>query len=133
VVGSTARHSQQTGVCAIRAVCATIGLLVVLNTPNRDGGFINMWIDSVVEKEFRHVDVVERVTKLVEIYNLLKHKKVPNVDTLDSFDIKHAHPCVYLSPVGIDEMPDSGLESFNAVACVLAALKVRYDGSVFII
>lgn len=81
------------------------------------------------------MDAVQHVSKLVEIYGLLKLKNVPNVDTLHSFNTntKRGHPCVYLSPVGIGTIPDSGSDSFNAIRCVLQALKVRYVGSVFII
>jgi len=87
----------------------------------------------VVKKEFKSSDAVERVNKLVAIYQLLKHKGVPNVDTLDKHNITHDRPYVQLSPVGIDTSPNSGLESFDAVCCVLQALKVCYDVSVFII
>jgi hypothetical protein len=106
---------------------------VVLNTPNRDDGLIQMWIDSVVTKEFRHADAVERVNKLVEIYQLLKLKGVPNVDTVDQYNTTHSSPYVELSPVGIDTTPDSGSGVFDAVRCALQALKVCYDISIFII
>jgi hypothetical protein len=92
-----------------------------------------MTIGAVVRKEFKHADAVKRVSHLVEIYELLKLKKVPNVDTLQSFDIKSANPHVYLSPVGIDTLPESGLEAFDAVFCVLQALKVRRGISVLVI
>ncbi|PVF98299.1 hypothetical protein CPB86DRAFT_733261 [Serendipita vermifera] len=75
-----------------------------------------------------HTDAVERVSKLVEIYDLLKSKDVPNVDKLKSSDIEHDHPHVYLSPVGIDTLPNSGSEAFCAVVCVLEALKVMHSG-----
>ena len=94
-----------------------------------------MTIGSVVKKEFRHTDAADRVYKLVGIYNLLKRKNVPNVDTLVSFNIEpeeNQYPYVHLSPVGVDAMPHSGAEAFDAVVCVLEALKVRYGASVFI-
>jgi hypothetical protein len=92
-----------------------------------------MWIDKVVKKEFKHADAVERVNRLVEIYRLMRLKGVPNVDTLDKSNTTHDYPYVILSPVGIDTTPDSGSASFDAVRCVLQALKVCYDVPVFII
>ncbi|PVF91819.1 hypothetical protein CPB86DRAFT_270995 [Serendipita vermifera] len=93
----------------------------------RGDGLVRMSISAVVRKEFRHTDAVERVSKLVKIYDLLKFKGVPNVDTLISSDTEHDHPHVYLSPVGIETLPKSGSEAFCAVVCVLEALK-RFDG-----
>jgi hypothetical protein len=84
-----------------------------------------MTIGAVVKKEFRHPDAAARVRKLVEIYELLKLKQVPNVDTLDRAEIREEYPYVLLSPVGCDVSPSSGSEAFNAVVCVLQALKVR--------
>jgi hypothetical protein len=91
-----------------------------------------MSIGGVVRKEFRHSDAVYRVSKLIEIYNLLKIKQVPNVDSLDRAQIvgdaetQGSHPYVQLSPVGCDALPGSGEEALSAVVCVLQALKVRY-------
>jgi hypothetical protein len=91
-----------------------------------------MTIGEVVRKEFMGDNAVQRVTELIAIYELLKLKKVPNVDTLDSSNLD-GHPHVYLSPGGVDVLPVSGSEAFDAVVCVLGALKVCYDVSVFII
>jgi L-2-hydroxyglutarate oxidase LhgO len=92
-----------------------------------------MTIGNVVRKEFICGTAEQRVTDLVAIYESLKQKNVPHVDSLDSYDVNVKHPYVFLSPVGSDVWPDSGSDAFNAVTCVLAALKVRYDVSVFII
>ncbi len=70
---------------------------------------------------------------MVVIYDSLKRKKVPNVDTLDSYNVDVDDPHVFLSPVGAGVLPESGPEAFSAVVCVLEALKVRYDVSLFII
>jgi hypothetical protein len=86
-----------------------------------------MSIGAVVRKEFRHPDAVAHVSKLSEIYGLLKFKQVPNVDSLDQAEIKGDHPYVQLSPVGYEALPKSGSEALNAVVCVLEALKVRYS------
>jgi hypothetical protein len=94
---------------------------------------VRMSIGAVVKKEFRHPDAVDRVSKLVEIYDLLKAKQVPNVDTLDQVNKAATHPYVQLSPVGYDVFPRSGSESFDSVVCVLEALKVRHSLSPFVI
>jgi len=89
-----------------------------------------MTIGDFVRKEFRGVDATDRVSKLVSIYGLLKLKEVPNVDGLERSKTEGRFPRVYLSPVGLDRVPQSGPEVFDAVACVLEALEVRYDASV---
>jgi hypothetical protein len=112
---------------------------VVLNLSNRDGGLVRINIGAVVRKEFRHEDALARVSKLIEIYDLLKSKQVPNVDTLDRAETvddgktEEFYPHVQLSPVGCDVAPKSGSEAFDAVACLLQALKVRYDVSALVI
>lgn len=87
-----------------------------------------MTIGAVVLKEFRSEDGANRVSKLVKIYDLLKRKGVPNVDTLErsSTGTQGRCPYVHLSPVGLDTLPQSGSESFDAIVCVLQALTVRY-------
>ena len=84
-------------------------------------------------KEFRGDDGADRINKLVKIYGSLKAKNVPYVSTLDSHGFNHESPCVVLSPLGRPVLPRSGEEVYNAVACVLQALKVRYEVPVFII
>jgi hypothetical protein len=126
VVGQTARPSQHSRICDISAVGSIIGLFVLLNFSNREGGLVRLNIGAVVRKEFRHPDAVARVSKLIEIYKLLKFKQVPNVDTLEHAETREHYPYVVLSPVGYDVPPSSGSEAFNAVVCVLEALKVRH-------
>jgi hypothetical protein len=95
-----------------------------------------MSIGAVVRKEFWHPDAVDRVSKLIEIYDLLKAKQVPNVDTLNRAETivdTGFHPYVELSPVGYDVLPDSGSDALNAVVCVLEALKVRYGVSALVV
>jgi hypothetical protein len=105
---------------------------VVLDILDREGGAVRMTIGKVVKKEFLGVNAVQRVSDLITIYDLLKLKGVPNVDTLNSSNL-NGHPHVYLSPVGFEVLPVSGSEAFSAVVCVLWALMVCYDVSVFII
>jgi len=78
------------------------------------------------------VDATDCVSKLVNIYALLKLKEVPNVGTLEHSNTKTEgqSPRVYLSPVGLDRVPQSGPEVFDVIVCVLEALKVHYDASV---
>ena len=80
-------------------------------------------------KEFLTPDATQRISNLTKIYSLLKEKGVPNVDTLQATEGNR----VFLSPVGLDVWPRSGSEAFNAMLCVLNALKVHYDISVLFI
>ena len=106
---------------------------MVLDILDREDGAVIMTIDRVVKKRFVHDDAGQRVSRLEKIYKLLSIKKVPNVDHLVSCDSKSSPPYVNLLPVGSPGPPESGAEAFSAVVCVLEALKVRYDASVFII
>ena len=84
---------------------------------------------GVVMKEFLTFHATRFISHLTKIYNLLKDKDVPNVDTLQGTEGNR----IFLSPVGLDVWPSSGSEAFNAMVCVLNALKVRYDISVVFI
>ena len=84
---------------------------------------------GLVMKEFMTHDATQRISNLIKIYNLLKDKGVPNVDTLRSSEGNR----IFLSPEGLDVWPSSGSEAFNAMLCVLNALKVHYDISVLFI
>jgi hypothetical protein len=92
-------------------------------------------IGAAVKKEFMHSDGVARVLKLVDIYKLLEEKVVPNVDALRNYSREPPCPYVMVTPVGIDEYPESGIDAFAAVACILEALKVRFPSffSLFLI
>ena len=105
---------------------------MVLDDLNRKGGAVRMTIGNVVKKQFIGDEAVQRVTRLIGIYGVLRCKKVPNVDTLDDFRPKDNPTMVFLSPVGTPTSPDDGEDAFDAVACVLRALKVRYHSSVYI-
>lgn len=89
---------------------------------------------NIVTKQFMDVNGTERVMKLVKIHKLLQAKNVLHVSKLDSHDFNDDdHPCVFLSLVGRHVLPSSGEEAYNTVACVLQALQVCCDVSVFII
>ena len=92
-----------------------------------------MIIGATVQKEFRSEDSADHVSHLVKIYNLLKWKRVLNVDELvsSSTQTEDSHLHIYLKPVGLHTAPQSGSESFSVIYCVLVALKVCYDASVF--
>jgi len=62
---------------------------------------------------------------LIDIYKLLKDKQVPNVDVLCKHYTGPSSPYVTMTPVGMDAIPKSGIEAFNAVVCILQALMVR--------
>src|SRR5260370_41954253 len=98
-------------------------LLVVLDILDRENYAVRMTIGGVVMKEFLGGNTKERVLHLVSIYESLMRKRVPNVDTLDSYNVNVDYPHVFLSPVGAGALPDSGPEAFSAVVCVLEALK----------
>lgn len=106
---------------------------MVLDILDREGGDVMMTIGAVVRKQFLSQDAIQRVSHLIEIYQILKDKNVPNVDCLDSFNTNTNPPEVFLSPVGISGGPATGEEIFGAVVCVLRALEVCYGVSVFII
>lgn len=91
-----------------------------------------MIIGAVVQKQFMRPrrEVIHCVTHLVDIYNVLAQKQVPNVDTLVEFNVDVNHPYVVTEPVGIDQFPESGTELFNAAVCVLEALQVS---SIFVL
>ena len=106
---------------------------MVLNILDREDGASIITIGNVVTKQFTGTDARQRVSHLEMIYKLLSSKRVPNVDSLVRSDPNGSPPHVHLSPVGIPGLPNSGSEAFSAVVCVLEALKVRSDASVFII
>ena len=76
-----------------------------------------------VKKTYLFDNVPERVEKLIDIYDRLKHKGVPNVDQLDHADTKKGE--VYLSPKGMDVRPKDKKELLEAIICILEALVVR--------
>ena len=92
-----------------------------------------MYFHDVVLKEFMGDNGAECVTKLIKIYEILTSKAVPNVDALVKANLQNGYPSVELEPVGVAGLPDSGLQAYCAVVCVLEALQVRYDISGFII
>jgi hypothetical protein len=108
-----------------------LGLLVILDILDREGGAVLMTIGgNVIRKEFKGTNPIQHISGLVKIYKLLKKKGVPHVNTLFSSNLESNPPHIYLSLVGDDRLPTSGSEAFNAVVCVLKALKVHYDVSV---
>ena len=61
----------------------------------------------------------ERVRFIKNIYDQLKEKGVPHVDTLTFA----AGPAIYLEPRGIEIKPSNEKELLQAVTCVLKALQ----------
>ena len=99
-------------------------MLGVPDTLDREEGTVKLSIGAkVVMKQFLGDDATRRISHLTKIYQLLKDKGVPNVDTLESSQDDR----IFLSPVGLDVLPKSGSEAFDAIVGVLNALKVCYD------
>ena len=73
---------------------------MVLDILDREGGAVEITIGaSIILKEFKSANAVWRVSDLVAIYNLLKKKEVPQVDSLRTFKLESNPPHVYLEPV----------------------------------
>ena len=83
-----------------------------------------MTIGAVVRKRFKHPDANARITKLISIYDLLSAKNVPNTDSLKAFSQSSPDYSITTEPRGEHLIPKTGLEAFNAITCVLEALKV---------
>ena len=71
-------------------------------------------------KAYQYSGAQERVAKLVNTYELLRAKAVPNTDRLEYSSEKK----MILSPRGIDYIPKTERELMDAVVCVLEALEV---------
>ena len=95
--------------------------------PQSDGLFFHIRGGCTIELAGRHVikayqypGAQERVAKLVNTYELLRTKGVPNTDRLECSSEKK----MILSPRGIDYIPKTEQELLDAVVCVLEALEV---------
>lgn len=76
---------------------------------------------KAVKKVYHGDDAVQRVRYIQEIYQRLKEKDVPYVDTLT-----HAvGSTAYVEPKGIAVVPSNEKELLEAVTCMLQALQVR--------
>lgn len=80
---------------------------------------------SLVTKIY-NVDGPSRISHLRAIYDLLRHKAVPNVDSLVNFHTDDAHygSVAYLQPKGVNRAPTSPQEVQQAVLCLLETLVV---------
>ena len=96
-----------------------------LNLFHRPEDLTRITIGGAAKKEFMDADSVTHVRKLVDIYKLLEETQVPNVDALYDYSSSgRPYPYITVTPVGMDAIPLSGSEAFNAVICILQALKV---------
>ncbi|KAG8811075.1 hypothetical protein FRC19_004115 [Serendipita sp. 401] len=91
---------------------------------DRPGG-VEVTIGVAVKKRFTQPDAVNHVLHLEAIYDLLKKKKVPNTDELVNINTT-TDPHIMTKPVGVDCVPRTGAELFQAAICVLQALKVMH-------
>jgi len=98
---------------------------VALERPN--GTVIS--VGAVIHKQYTQDNGATSVRHLVDIYNLLKQKNVPNVDHLEQYfinDTEHGS-AVYLGPKSIDNFPRLLNDVVDAVTCVLEALIVMHE------
>jgi len=79
---------------------------------------------SFVKKTFMKPDSAEHVSFLTGIYWLLRRKKVPYTDFLLTASFEPQNSTITTSPVGLTQWPDDGYDGYNALHCVLEALKV---------
>lgn len=75
-----------------------------------------------VKKTYLFGNIQTRVQKLVNLYEKLVRKEVPNIDHLDCY--KKESGSVHLSPKGLQVVPNNQQELFEAIICVLEALVV---------
>ena len=79
---------------------------------------------SFVKKTFMNPDSVGHVSFLTSIYELLRRKKVPHTDFLLTTSFEPLNSTITTGPIGLTKWPDDGHDGYNALHCVLEALKV---------
>jgi len=83
---------------------------------------------SCVKKTYIGADRHSRISHLRIVYQLLRQKDVPNVDSaLDLYDDSSHGAVAYLQPKGVNRQPTSPLEVLEAVLCLLEVLVVMHD------
>lgn len=88
----------------------------------REGKSLEIGLRSI--KKTYHGDLGQKRVRMIKnIYDQLKEKGVPHVDTLTYED----SPAIYLEPRGIDIKPGNEKALLQAVTCVLQALKVLHQ------
>jgi hypothetical protein len=75
-----------------------------------------------VKKTYLFDNIQERVLKLVNLYEILKKKGVPNTDRLVCYNNESGS--VYLTPKGLQAVPKNQQELLEAIICILEALVV---------
>lgn len=78
-----------------------------------------------VKKTYTYENIGSRVQKLVNLYEKLVRKGVPNIDHLNCYNRDSG--VVHLSPKGQQVVPKNQQELFEAIICVLEALVVLHD------
>ncbi|KAF8324425.1 uncharacterized protein EI90DRAFT_3075323 [Cantharellus anzutake] len=91
-----------------------------------DGKYIEFFKKKI--RKFYRIEDELKISFLESIYDKLKAKGVPNVDTLTRIEMSHPeHGCfVELAPRGDPSGPESAEDVKNAVICVLEALQVSH-------
>ena len=88
-----------------------------------DGGVIEVCAKNV-KKTFEGPDRDAKLQKLKSVYDILKAKAVPNVDSLSLSFSDDTHGTVaYLEPRGISTIPINAQEVYEAICCILEALE----------
>jgi hypothetical protein len=75
-----------------------------------------------VKKTYLYENIQARVLKLVNFYERMEKKRVPNIDHLDCYNKESGS--VHLSPKGSQAVPKNQQELLEAIICVLEALVV---------
>jgi hypothetical protein len=80
---------------------------------------------SCIKKTYVGADRHSHISHLRTVYQLLRQKDVPNVDSaLNLYDDTSHGAVAYLQPKGVNRQPISLQEVVDAVVCILEALVV---------
>ncbi|GBB92862.1 hypothetical protein RclHR1_25710002 [Rhizophagus clarus] len=114
--------------CIINALQPVIGRRGIpeFRSVYRNGRMIEIR-GTGVKKTYLFENIQTRVQKLVNLYEKLVRKEVPNIDHLDCYNKESGS--VHLSPKGLQVVPSNQQELFEAITCVLEAIVVLHDGN----
>ena len=80
---------------------------------------------SCIKKTYAGTGRKARISHLRTVYQLLRQKNVPHVDSvLNIFDDKSHGAVAYLQPKGVNRRPTLAQEVLEAMLCLLEALTV---------
>ncbi|KIM44388.1 hypothetical protein M413DRAFT_24899 [Hebeloma cylindrosporum] len=99
--------------------------------PLRRGDKVIEVCGKSIKKTFEGPQRYAKLQRLKDVYDLLKAKAVPNVDSISassSFTDDTHSAAVFLEPRGISTSPSNGLQVIEAICCILEALVVMHTG-----